>query len=159
MLSTRCKSIRSNLPQSVATHPICNLLVYSANRHAIRTRGGGFPSRKLFEARFTDHRFSLWHAILLDSSQRSSWSSMPFKFSNSTVERDTKSMLSPVWDILERKREKGRFDAHANGGLPWAGTRTESCNGEDLRIWRHARSVGILVAAWLESRWDQTLKR
>lgn len=59
MLSTRCKSIRSNLPQSVATHPICNLLVYSANRHAIRTRGGGFPSRKLFEARFTDHRFSL----------------------------------------------------------------------------------------------------
>lgn len=33
---------------------------------------------------------------------------MPFKFSNSTVERDTKSMRSPVWDILEKERKRER---------------------------------------------------
>lgn len=37
---------------------------------------------------------------------------MPFKFSNSTVERDTKSMRSPVWDILEKEREREEGLAH-----------------------------------------------
>lgn len=55
---------------------------------------------------------------------------MPSKFSNSTVERDTKSMR---FGISWRERERGRFGAHANGGLPCAGTRTESCNCEALR--------------------------
>ena len=34
---------------------------------------------------------------------------MPFKFSNSTVERDTKSMRSSVWeDILKKEKERER---------------------------------------------------
>lgn len=147
--------IDPNLPQ-FATHPIATSRLFGkSTRDTVpRTRGDGFPSRKLFVARFTDHRFSLWHAILLDSSQRSSCSSMPSKFSNSTVERDTKSMR---FGISWREREEGL--AHMQMEVYRARARERNrvtARLGDLRIWRHARSVGILVAAWPESRWDQT---
>ena len=119
-------------PNSFATLPICKLSFI----RQIDTRyvGGGFPSRKLFVARFTDHRFSLWHAILVDPSPRCPSSFQILLLNAIRNQCDPRSgRISWRKRKRERERERGRFGAHANGGLPCAGTRTESCNCEARR--------------------------
>lgn len=143
-------------PNSFATHPICKLSFI----RQIDTRyvGGGFPSRKLFVARFTDHRFSLWHAILVDPSPRCP-SSFQILLLNAIRNQCDLRSGRISWRKRERQREREEGLAHMQMEVYRARARERNrvtARLGDLRIWRHARSVGILVAAWPESRWDET---
>lgn len=122
--------IDPNLPQ-FATHPL-QPLVYSANRHAIRFHGRvgtvfQVGSCSWLVLPITDSPSDTRYFSILLNDPRAPRCPPSFQILLLNAIRNQCGLG------YLGERERGRFGAHANGGLPCAGTRTESCNCEARR--------------------------